>query len=182
MCDEAQKPAPPTPMVGLIITIVGIAVIAGWIFIGLKLLGISSFFASFLFFWYWAAVEEADLKQWPQSALGALVGLALAWQSHWLAGEFGTQGLIAGLIVIVIAVYIQIMNWVPLAINRSAMLFLTVLGLSALLGHGYTVDNRAQPEMATFGVFRRRVPPIAMQNRRLPLDHWGQVVVRSDFR
>lgn len=57
-----------------------------------------------------------------------------------------------------------------------------VLGLSALLGHGYTVDNRAQPEMATFGVFRRRVPPIAMQNRRLPLDHWGQVVVRSDFR
>lgn len=55
-------------------------------------------------------------------------------------------------------------------------------GLSALLGHGYTVDNRAQPEMATFGVFRRRVPPIAMQNRRLPLDHWGQVVVRSDFR
>ena len=57
-----------------------------------------------------------------------------------------------------------------------------VKGLSALLGHGYTVDNRAQPEMATFGVFRRRVPPIAMQNRRLPLDHWGQVVVRSDFR
>lgn len=56
------------------------------------------------------------------------------------------------------------------------------IGLSALLGHGYTVDNRAQPEMATFGVFRRRVPPIAMQNRRLPLDHWGQVVVRSDFR
>ena len=55
-------------------------------------------------------------------------------------------------------------------------------GLSALLGHGYTVDNRAQPEMATFGVFRRRVPPIAMQNRRLPLDHWGQVVDRSDFR
>lgn len=59
---------------------------------------------------------------------------------------------------------------------------LATIGLSALLGHGYTVDNRAQPEMATFGVFRRRVPPIAMQNRRLPLDHWGQVVVRSDFR
>ena len=55
-------------------------------------------------------------------------------------------------------------------------------GLSALLGHGYTVDNRAQPEMATFGVFRRRVPPIAMQNRRLPLDHWDRAVVPSDFR
>lgn len=133
MSDEAQKPAPLTPMVGLIITIVGIAVIDGWIFIGLKLLGISSFFASFLFYWYWAAVEGADLKQWPQSALGALVGLALAWQYHWLAGEFGTQGWIAGLIVIVIAVYIHIMNWVPLAINRSAMLFLTVLAAPIIL-------------------------------------------------
>jgi hypothetical protein len=60
--------------------------------------------------------------------------------------------------------------------------FASPLGLSALLGHGYTVDNRAQPEMATFGVFRRRVPPIAMQNRRLPLDHWDRAVVPSDFR
>ena len=133
MSDEAQKPAPPTPMVGLNITIVGIAVIAGWIFIGLKLLGISSFFASFLFFWYWAAVEEADLKQWPQSTIGAFVGLALAWQSHWLPAQFGTPGLIAGLLVIVIALYVQIMNWVPLATNRSAMLFLTVLAAPALL-------------------------------------------------
>ncbi len=69
-----------------------------------------------------------------------------------------------------------------IAIFREQPFESSVIGLSALLGHGYTVDNRAQPEMATFGVFRRRVPPIAMQNRRLPLDHWGQVVVRSDFR
>lgn len=67
-------------------------------------------------------------------------------------------------------------------LHAQGVALLSLEGLSALLGHGYTVDNRAQPEMATFGVFRRRVPPIAMQNRRLPLDHWGQVVVRSDFR
>ena len=41
--------------------------------------------------------------------------------------------MIAGLIVIVVAVYIQIMNWVPLAINRSAMLFLTVLAAPVIL-------------------------------------------------
>lgn len=133
MSDETGKPAPPTPAGGLVITLVVIIAIAGWIFLGLKLLGITSFFASFLFFWYWAAVEEADLKQWLQSAVGALVGLGLAWQSHWLAAQFGTQGLIAGLIVIVVAVYLQIMNWVPIAINRSAMLFLTVLAAPLIL-------------------------------------------------
>lgn len=133
MSDETGKPAPPTPIGGLVITLVAIIAIAGWIFLGLKLLGITSFFASFLFFWYWAAVEEADLKQWLQSVLGALVGLALAWQSHWLAAQFGTQGLIASLIVIVVAVYLQIMNWVPIAINRSAMLFLTVLAAPLIL-------------------------------------------------
>lgn len=133
MSIETEKPAPPTPVAGLVITIVVVIALIGWIFLGIKLLAISSFFASFLFFWYWAAVEEADLKQWPQSTIGAVVGLALAWQSHWLPAQFGTPGLIAGLLVIVIALYVQIMNWVPLAINRSAMLFLTVLAAPALL-------------------------------------------------
>lgn len=133
MSTEAEKPAPPTPVAGLVITIVVVVALVGWIFLGIKLLGISSFFASFLFFWYWAAVEEADLKQWPQSTIGAFVGLALAWQSHWLPAQFGTPGLIAGLLVIVTALYVQIMNWVPLAINRAAMLFLTVLAAPALL-------------------------------------------------
>ncbi len=133
MSEESGKPVPPTPMGGLVITFVVVIAIVGWIFLGVKLLGITSFFASFLFFWYWAAVEEADLKQWLQSALGALVGLALAWQSHWLAAQFGTQGLIAGLIVIIVAIYLQIMNWVPIAINRSAMLFLTVLAAPLIL-------------------------------------------------
>ena len=80
-----------------------------------------------------AAVEQADMKQWPQSVLGAFVGLGLAWQSHWLPAQFGTPGLIAGLVVIVVALYIQIVNWVPIAINRSAMLFLTVLAAPILL-------------------------------------------------
>jgi hypothetical protein len=133
MTDETHKPTPPTPVGGLIITIVVVIAVIGWILLGVKLLGISSFFASFLFFWYWAAVEDADLKQWLQSALGALLGLALAWQSHWLAGQFGTQGLITGLVVIVVAIYLQIMNWVPWAINRSAMLFLTVLAAPVIL-------------------------------------------------
>lgn len=133
MTDESQPPAPPAPLAGLVITVIVVLALAGWIALGLTLLGITSFFASFLFFWYWAAVEQADMKQWPQSVLGAFVGLGLAWQSHWLPAQFGTPGLIAGLVVIVVALYIQIVNWVPIAINRSAMLFLTVLAAPILL-------------------------------------------------
>lgn len=133
MSDEAQKQVAPTPVGGLIITMIIVIAIAGWIFLGLKWLGISSFFASFLFFWYWGAVEGADLKKWPHCTMGAFVGLALAWQSQWLAQNFGTQGLIAGLLIILAAVYLEVMNWLPWAINRSAMLFLTILAAPIIL-------------------------------------------------
>lgn len=133
MTDETHKAAPPTPIAGLMITLFVILVIAGWILLGTLFIGITSFFASFLFLWYWAAVEEADLKQWPQCAVGAFAGLALAFQSHWLAGAYGTPGAIASLLVIIVAVYVQIMNWLPLVINRCAMLFLTVLAAPIIL-------------------------------------------------
>jgi hypothetical protein len=42
-----------------------------------------------------------------------------------------------------VAIYVQIMNWVPMAVNRSAMLYLTVLGAPALL------DKLDVVEMAT---------------------------------
>jgi hypothetical protein len=124
--------APFSPMTGLLIVLIGLAFIVLWLFAGLKM-GLTSFFAGFLFLWYWAAVEHLDFKQIPQSLIGALVGLLIAWQSHWLPVHYGTTGLIVALLIIVAAIYIQLMNWVPLAVNRSTMLYLTVLGAPALL-------------------------------------------------
>jgi hypothetical protein len=104
-----------------------VAAIVGWILIGSKVLGVTSFFASFLFLWYWAAVEQADYGQWTQSVVGALVGLLLAWQSAWLGVHYGQNGMIAGIVILLAAIYVQVMNWVPIAVNRSTMLYLTVL-------------------------------------------------------
>lgn len=132
MSDQAEA-APMSPVNGLLIVLLIVGAIIGWIALGAGLLGVTSFFASFLFLWYWAAVEGADYKQWPQCLIGALMGLALAWQSAWLGAQFGTNGMIAGVVILLIAIYVQVMNWVPIAINRSTMLFLTVLAAPAIL-------------------------------------------------
>jgi hypothetical protein len=129
----AEQPAAISPFNGFLIFLLVIGAAVGWLVIGTKALGITSFFASFLFLWYWAAVEQADFKQWPQCVIGALVGVGLAWQSAYLPTHFGNGGMIAGIAVLLIAIYVQIMNWVPIAINRAAMLFLTVMAAPALL-------------------------------------------------
>jgi hypothetical protein len=132
MNQPAETPAALTPLNGFLIFLLVVGAVIGWILLGGQF-GVVSFFASFLFLWYWAAVEQADFKQWPQCLIGALVGLGLAWQSAYLPAHFGTPGMIVAIMVLLVAIYVQIMNWVPIAINRAAMLYLTVLAAPALL-------------------------------------------------
>jgi hypothetical protein len=132
----SDQPAPPPELSrfgGFLILLVVVTSIMGWVFLGLKVIGVTSFFATFLFAWCWVNVEQADYKQWPQCVIGAITGVLLTWQSQILPAHFGTAGLIAGLLVIIAAIYVQIMNWVPIALNRCAMLFVTVLAAPALL-------------------------------------------------
>jgi hypothetical protein len=133
MTDEpAPAAAPFSALTALIIVVVGIAFIILWMVLGAQI-GITSYFAGLTFFWYWAAVEGLDFKQIPQSLIGSLVGLLLAWQAAWLPIHYGTAGTVIGLTLIVAAIYIQLMNWIPIAINRATMLFLTFMGAPALL-------------------------------------------------
>jgi hypothetical protein len=133
MTDAPDHAPPPfSALTGAIIVIVGIACIILWMLLG-SMIGITSYFAGLTFFWYWAAVEQLDFKQIPQSLIGALVGLFLAWLAYYLPLHYGTAGTVIGLTLIIVAIYVQLMNWVPLAINRSAMLFLTFMGAPALL-------------------------------------------------
>ncbi len=133
MPEPAEGAAALSPFNGFLVLLLIIFAIVGWIVVGSMLLGVTSFFASFLFLWYWAAVEQADYGQWVQSLVGALVGLLLAWQTAYLASHFGTNGMVIGTLILVVAIYVQVMNWVPIAVNRSTMLFLTVLAAPALL-------------------------------------------------
>jgi hypothetical protein len=133
MTEPAEAAAPLSAFNGFLVLLLIVFAVVGWVVIGSKLLGITSFFASFLFLWYWAAVEHADYGQWVQSLIGGLVGLLLAWQTAYLGAHFGVNGMIAGTLILIVAIYVQVMNWVPIAVNRSTMLFLTVLAAPALL-------------------------------------------------
>jgi hypothetical protein len=150
MTDETTHAPPPfSPLMGFIIVIVGIACIVLWMLLG-SMIGITSYFAGLTFFWYWAAVEQLDFKQIPQSLIGALVGLVLAWQAYWLPLHYGTAGTVIGLTLLIAAIYVQLMNWVPLAINRSAMLFLTFMGAPALLAQLDVIETGGAIMFAAF--------------------------------
>jgi hypothetical protein len=121
-------------LLGLIVVAIGV-----FYFIGLKFIALPMevFFAAFTLLWHWATVEAAEFSRLPNSVIGALVGVALAWQSTYLGGRYGMpNGLLMGLIPIVIALFLVIMNWVPIAFNSSAMLFVTILGAPALAKQG----------------------------------------------
>jgi|GEM_PF-3546365 hypothetical protein len=111
-----------------------IAVVVIWLLLVGYVLHLRAGFAGFLFLWYWGAVEKADFGRLLPSALGAVLGAVLVWQMLYLPAQFGTAGLVAGLAVLAAMVFVQLMNWAPLLVNNSTMLFLTVLTAPALIG------------------------------------------------
>jgi hypothetical protein len=118
---------------GILLLVLIVVGIVAWIIIGGTALAVKSFFASFLYVWYWANLEKADFKRIPASVIGALVGVGLAWGLKGLPAMYGNTGTIISLLIVVAALFVQIMGWLPIALNASAMLFLTVLAAPALL-------------------------------------------------
>lgn len=127
MSDTNSAPtAAPGPVAGLGIVAIVVVAIVAWVVIGTKLFSDVTLFGGFLLLWHWANLEHLDIKRLPPTIAGALVGIALAWQVIYLAGIMGTNGLILGLLIMVAAIYLQIINVVPFLFNPAAMLFLTV--------------------------------------------------------
>jgi hypothetical protein len=134
MSDQSGPAASPTLATGALITAVIVAAITGWVFLGPLALGITSLYASFLFGWYWISMEHGVFRQWLPCLLGALLGLAFNWAVHMLAPKLGMPGaLIAILVALAALIFVQVMNWLPVAVNRCTMLFITVLAAPALL-------------------------------------------------
>lgn len=118
--------AAPSPVVGLGIVAIVVVGIIGWAILGSMIVDELSLFGGFLMLWHYANIEHLDIKRLPAALLGAVVGLVLAWQVVYLTQLFGSTGMIIGLLVMVAAIYLQVINALPLLFNASAMLFLTV--------------------------------------------------------
>ena len=130
---EEQQVKKPTVVEGMIVTSAITMGIIGWILLGSLALNVTSFFASFLFLWYWAGVEEAKFDRWLPTLVGAFTGLILALQIKYLPEAFGTAGLIVAILIVTLAVFVHIMDWVPVALNKATMLFLTVFAAPPIL-------------------------------------------------
>jgi hypothetical protein len=121
----------------------GIGMLAGifaasalWVVLG-GLLHLHSFFASFVFLWYWGVMDRLELNRLAPALLGALLGVALSWQLSFFSARFGGEGLAIGVGIIALAVFIQLMNWAPIIVNLCAMLFLAFLTAPQFAGTDY---------------------------------------------
>lgn len=118
--------AAPSPVAGLGIVAIVVVAIIGWAILGSMIVDELSLFGGFLMLWHYANIEQLDIKRLPAALLGAVVGLVLAWQVVYLTQLYGSTGTIIGLLVMVAAIYLQIINVLPVLFNAAAMLFLTV--------------------------------------------------------
>jgi hypothetical protein len=110
--------------IGMVVAVLGVAVI--WVALGGYLLHLHSFFASFIFVWYWCSVERQAFNRWVPSLAGSLVGLAGAWQLAYLTAHYGAAGTGIAVLVIALLLLCLIMQWLTAVVNMPAMLFLTV--------------------------------------------------------
>ncbi len=127
MTDSTAAPAAaPGALAGLgILAVVTVAIIA-WVAIGSTLFSDLTLFGGFLLLWHWANLEQLEIRRMPTTIAGALVGIALAWQVVYLSSVMGTNGLVLGLLIILGAIYLHVINVLPFLFNAAAMLFLTV--------------------------------------------------------
>lgn len=123
---NAAPAAVPGPVAGLGIVAIVVVLVLAWAVLGTMLFSDLTLFGGFLLLWHWANLEQLEIKRMPATIAGALVGIALAWQVVWLTQQMGSTGTIIGLLIMIAAIYLQVINLLPMLFNAAAMLFLTV--------------------------------------------------------
>lgn len=113
-----------TPLKGLLVLLGIVVVVAGFIALNTAL-GIHEFWTGFLFLLYWAGIEHVAWDKLAACVVGAVVGLLMAWLLFALPGWLGETGGLVFLALILVAIYCQVMGWLPMAVNLTTMLFLT---------------------------------------------------------
>jgi hypothetical protein len=141
---EQTTVAPAAPRLGLGVGIGMVVAIFGfsslWIGLAGGLLHLHSFFASFVFAWYWGSVERLAFSRLVPSLLGSLAGVLLSWLLVYLSAHYGTPGLTVAVVLIALAVLCLVMQWFASVINMSAMLFLALLSAAQFAGRTNYLD------------------------------------------
>jgi hypothetical protein len=114
---------PPPPLAGAAVAAVVVLSLAGWVALGSQFLSETSLFGGFLVLWYWAKVEKLSMQRMPATVLGGLVGILVAWAMFYGASNYGGTGLALGLLLLIFAIYLDVIQVLPTFFNASTMLF-----------------------------------------------------------
>lgn len=120
-----------SPLRALFVLLGAVVVISGYLALA-YFLGIGSTFAGTLLVFYLFAVEGGEIRAFPKSLIGALGGLATA-SLFALPGLDADLAGLAGLTVVLVAIYCLLIGFVPILFNQAYMLFLTVVLIPAVL-------------------------------------------------
>jgi hypothetical protein len=123
-----ETAATPGPLAAIAITAIIIVLIVAWIAIALGVLGMGegTLVGAFMFLWFWANNEQLQFTRLVPTMIGALVGIGIAWLLWYAPQAYGGAGLAAGLGVLFLSLYLDVTKKLPIAINASTMLFLTL--------------------------------------------------------
>jgi hypothetical protein len=119
----SEPPLPPAPLAGLVVAAALVTAIIGWFALAGAFLSEPTLFGGLMLLWYWAKVEHLSMQRLPASIIGALVGIGVAWAMFYGASNYGPTGFACGLALLIIAIYLDIIQVVPLFVNASTMLF-----------------------------------------------------------
>jgi len=113
--------------------LIPVVLVIGVFLVICHLLGVSQFWAGFLFVLYWGMVETVDPKRLPHVVLGGIVGMLAGYSSVLLLEYLGGTGGYVFIAIILAIIYCQLMGWLPVAVNMMTMIFLTVCTIPAIL-------------------------------------------------
>ena len=124
----ADVAPPPGPIAGLAILGIVLVLIVAWFVLSTQVLHLAetSLVGGFMMLWYWANNEQLEIRRLPAAIIGAVVGIGLSWALVYGATNYQGAGLTAALLLLVLALYLDIIKALPLIVNTSTMLYDTL--------------------------------------------------------
>lgn len=131
--NSAPADARMTPVQGLLVLAAVVVVVATYLAVN-HVMGLTESWAGFLFLVCWA-ISHMDLSKFADCAVGAFVGLLVAYAMQRLPSVLGVVAFVPILCVILAMVYCQIMGWLTVMVNLTTMTFLTIASMPLVQAH-----------------------------------------------
>jgi hypothetical protein len=131
--NSAEATARMSPVKGLLVLAAVIVFVAIYLTLN-HAMGLTESWAGFLFLVCWA-VSHMDLSKLIDCAVGAFVGVLVAYALQRLPSVLGVVAFVPILCVILAMVYCQIMGWLTVMVNLTTMTFLTIASMPLVQAH-----------------------------------------------